>query len=147
MKVTELIDNFKSIRDEYGQVEIGYNDREQLQYWRQRLVFIYSSLAELTSRISGEKIYQERMKDTIRSQEFRRLEEEAKASKGSKKSATAIKEEIGATEAYQQWSKKYSDAYGKWQHFTDLQESIKLTIDSISSHLRGIQTSDYLDPK
>ena len=147
MKITEAIDLFKKIREEYSNTEIGYSNREQLQYWRQKLVFIYSTLADRTSEVSAAKIYQERRKDIVRSEEYKRIEEELKASKGKAKSATAIKEEIGNSQAYRKWSEDYSKAYGRWQQFTDLQESVKLTIDSISSHLRNIQTADYLDPK
>lgn len=147
MTVPELIELFRNIRKEYSDIEIGYSNREQLQYWRQKLTFIYASLAEGTSRVSGNKIYQERRKDIVRAEETKRIQEESQASKGKAKSITAIKEEIGDTKAYKQWAEDYSKAYGRWQQFTDLQESVKLTIDSISSHLRNTQTSDYLDPK
>jgi hypothetical protein len=147
MEINELLTMFRKIRDEYGNIEIGYDRKEQLQYWRQRLVFIYASLADRTSSVSGAKILQERMKDTVRAEAYLRIEAEAKAKQGSKKSATAIKEEVGNSPEYIAWSEKYAQAYGRWQQFTDLQDSVKLTIDSISSHLRNITTSDYNDPK
>jgi hypothetical protein len=147
MKYKDAIELFRKVRKEYFQVEEGYSDREKLQYWRQQLVFIYAELAEMTNKISSAKIYQERRKDIVRAEEYERIEAESKAAAGKSKSATAIKEEVGSTDAYMKWSEDYSKAYGRWEAFKDVKESVKVVIDSISSHLRNIQTSDYLDPK
>lgn len=147
MTTNELLIKFRGIMKDYQATEIGYSDRDQLQFWRKDLVHIYAALADRSSTIHSEKIRQERRKDIVRAEEFQRIEDECKASEGKNKSATAITNEIGATEAYKTWSEAFSVSYGRWQQFTDLQDSVKLTIDSISSHLRGIQTTDYLDPK
>lgn len=147
MEINDLLKMFREIRDEYGNVAIGYDKKEQLQYWRQRLVFIYASLADRTSSVSSAKVLEERMKDTVRAEAYIRIELESKAEAGKTKSATAINTEVGDSDEYKEWSVRFSKAYGRWQQFTDLQDSVKLTIDSISSHLRNITTSDYNDPK
>ena len=147
MEINDLLKMFREIRNEYGNVEIGYDKKEQLQYWRQRLVFIYASLADRTSSISSAKVFEERRKDTARAEAYKRIESESKAEAGKSKTATAITAEVGDSDEYKEWAVKFSQAYGRWQQFTDLQDSVKLTIDSISSHLRNIATSDYNDPK
>lgn len=147
MNGEELINEFRRIRKEYFATEQGYSDRHRLQEWRKQLVFINAELAERTNRISSRKIYMEEQKHVVRAEEFSRIESESKASAGAKKSATAITSEVGGTEAYKEWTKGYSEAYGAWQGFSDTKDAIKLVIDSISSHMRNIQITDYQDPK
>ena len=126
MEINDLLKLFREIRNEYGNVEIGYDKKEQLQYWRQRLVFIYASLADRTSSISSAKVFEERKKDTVRAEAYIRIELESKAEAGKTKSATAINTEVGNSDEYKEWSIRFSKAYGRWQQFTDLQDSVSL---------------------
>lgn len=147
MKIEEAIKTFRKVRKEYFATEQGYSNKEQLQEWRKQLVFINAELAEMTNSISSKKIFMEEQKHVVRAEEYARIEQEDAAKSGKKKSATAITSEVGGTEAYKQWTEDYSKAYGGWQGFSDTKDAIKLVIDSISSHMRNIQITDYQDPK
>ncbi len=147
MEIKEINKEYRDIAKAYLNVEMGYDNREQLQYWRQRLNFVFSELAYKTKHVSSNKISQEERKHVVRADAYARLEQEDAAKQGKKKSATALTSEVGNSQEYQDWIKKYSEAYGSWQGFQDFQQSVKLMIDSIASHLKNIAISDHLDPK
>ena len=135
MTLKEAISEIRSIAEEYGNIPIGYTNVEQLQYWKQKLTYLQHYLVDnYQNQIAREKMFEEGNKDIVRQIAYERIKKETAGETKPISDTTALALSKGAKE-YEEWNKKYAEAYGTYKAFESYMETIRNLIYAVGSHL------------
>jgi hypothetical protein len=107
---------------------------EELNNVRLTLSFLYREIQdELSAPINSNKIYYEEVKTARRAEGLEELLDSETAEKFKAKSASALRDIVGASKSYKEYASEYAIAYGNYKTLESLLNSIRLTLDSIAS--------------
>lgn len=114
--------------------EVRDNSYEYMNNIRKELSFLYRDIQdELSHPINSNKIYYEEIKTARRADALEELIDSEEAKKYNAKSASALREILGASKSYREYATEYAIAYGNYKTLEALLSSIKLTIEAIAS--------------
>jgi hypothetical protein len=101
MTLKEVVNNIREIADEYYKIPVGYDDKEQLQLWKQKLTYYSFYLADnFAKEISKNKLFLEGQKAIVRLKAYNRLKSEKNSSGAKKISDTALLKMADGSEEY-----------------------------------------------
>jgi hypothetical protein len=107
---------------------------EALNNIRLTLSFLYREIQdELSAPINSNKIYYEEVKTARRAEGLEELLDSETAERFKAKSASALRDIVGASKSYKEYAAEYAIAYGNYKTLESLLNSIRLTLDSIAS--------------
>lgn len=148
----ERIDYFKKCyrdtSDEYRALTAPRSIDDVLHY-RVELNFLYRDINdELTFDINRLKIYYEEYKTVQRFESMENVRVNDIVVENYKvKSASALRDIVGADPKYTEFTSLASVSYGLWQELSKLLESIKLLTDSLSAEAKRATVIEYKDVK
>ena len=139
-KMTELRDKINifstKLKEEVEDLNLDdvVYEYEFLNSKRMKLAFLYTRVHdELSASVNSNKIFYEEIKTTRRAEALQNLKDSGVAQTFNAKSASALREILGADKTYSEYASEYAIAYGNYKALDSLLSSIQLWIDSISS--------------
>jgi hypothetical protein len=137
---------FKKVSDEYRAL-VSPRSLDDIQYYRLECNFLYRDINdELTFDINRLKIYYEEYKTVQRFESMENVRTNNSVTENYKaKSASALRDIVGADPKYTEFTSLASVSYGLWSQLSKLLESIKLLTDSLAAESRRaslIETKD-----
>jgi len=146
MELKKVIQKIRDIAEAYYAIPQGYDDKEQLQEWKQHLTYFSFYLADnFAKKISKQKVYLEGQKAVVRLDAYNRLKAEDSASGSKKTSDTALLKMADGSFEYAEWLSKNADAYGSYTAFKMYSDAVQNLIYSIGSHQGMIKKTDKHD--
>lgn len=147
-RLDEYQNDFRALRNKYvdlGEVKF-YKDLIEIRF---ELNFLYQEINdELGFEINKAKIFNEERKTVVRAEAMRSLKSDEEFQKEIKAtSASALRDIVGASAVYQEYTTMASMAYGMYSEFHKLMEAIKVTTDSLASECRQAQHIEHKDMK
>lgn len=107
---------------------------EELHECRISLNFLYRDIQDdLSSKVNFNKIFYEESKTTRRADGIKELIGSEEANELKAKSASALRDIVGASETYKSFTTEYSMAYACYKELEMLLNSIRMFIDAIAS--------------
>ena len=132
-KLALLAEKFKEVRAEYHSLEQGFNHRPHLQELRKRMTYLFSELSEIIKPTKYNKIYTEKYKDVLLSEEILRVSSEENIT-----SIAKCEKMVKADMIYKDYIDVMAHHDSEWEYVKHFAESIKQYIFTLASDIEGI---------
>lgn len=146
-KLEDYKKKFRSISDKYKGIE--NKTLEAIQEYRSKLNFLYRDINdEMTFEVNRLKIFYDEKKTVQRYESMESIKNNEDVQKNfNAKSASAIRDIVGADNGYKEYVALVSISYGLWQELKQVLESIRLMTDTMASESKREQAIRIKDVK
>lgn len=151
--IVALKDRLKEKEEEYSTITNNYESSEKelsdMIDTRTSLNFLYRDISDsFTFDVNRLKIFYEEQKSSIRALAIKDLKEDVEAQEMfNAKSTSALRDVMGYSSIYREFTANYSIAYGLYKNLETLLNSIRMFIDLMSSTIKTEQLILQKDAK